>query len=259
MPGVALPGAAAPDPRQLPRRGTQSSRRVPCVVALICALAAGQASPQSLNLSPTQAAALDFIIEDIKKASREGFATGDWSLMAEVYPEGTFACWNASAEDHRYSFLSMEGIPEKAWYDVNPLPKNYVFGDVDASKMNATHILTIAYEQALPSNCGLGMFRRWAQRDFYMRLEGEWFQLVHPCPTREQIENKQIARTWPLIDKNHAAKVAERLGAAERTTLRKLIKRDEFPLAALAALRARHNVDEDLGILILDEVCKRNE
>lgn len=228
-------------------------------VACLIAIVAGPLRAQSLSLSPTQAAALDLIIDDIKKASREGFATGDWSLMADVYPEGTFACWNASSEDHRYAFLSMAGIPEKAWYDVVPLPKNYPFGDVDPSKMEATHILTIAYEQALPNSCGLGMFRRWVQRDFYLRLEGEWFQLVHPCPTREQIAAKRVARQWPMIDEKYAPKFVDRLGAGERATLRKLIKRDEYPLAALGALQARHDVDETVGISLLDEICKRSE
>ncbi len=206
-----------------------------------------------------QAAALDLIIDDIKKASREAFDSGDWSRLAEVYPEGTFQCWNASGEAHRYSFLSMDGIPDKAWYDVNPLPLNYDFGGVDASKMGGTHILTIAYEQALPSSCGLGMFRRWAQRDFYLRLEGEWFQLVHPCPTRAMVEQKQIARSWPMIDRQHAARFADRIGAQERARVRKLIKRDQYPLAALTVLKSQHSVDEQLGILILDEICKRNE
>lgn len=259
MRGVALPSVAATDARPPLARWALCLTPVACAVAIVCALAVGPVSAQSLSLSPTQAAALDLIIDDIKKASREGFATGDWSLMADVYPEGTFACWNASGEDHRYAFLSMDGIPEKAWYDVVPLPKNYVFGDVDPSKMEATHILTIAYEQALPNTCGLGMFRRWVQRDFYMRLEGEWFQLAHPCPTREQIANKRIARQWPMIDKQYATKFVDRLGAGERATLRKLIRRDEYPLAALAALQARHNVDENVGISILGEICKRTE
>ena len=221
--------------------------------------ASSGAVAQSMDLSPMQAAALDLIIDEIKRASREGFATSDWSNMAQVYPEGTFECWNVSGENHRYAFLSMEGIPDKAWYDVTPLPKSYVFGNLDASKMGGTHILTIAYEQALPSSCGLEMFRRWAQRDFYLRLEGEWFQLVHPCPTREQVENRRIARTWPMIDRHYAPRFADRLAAAERAALRRLVKRDEFPLAALSLLQSRYGVDEQLGISILDEVCKRTE
>lgn len=229
-------------------------------LATLVALAGSAiAHAQSVDLSPMQAAALDLIIDDIKKASRESFDTGDWSLLADVYPEGTFACWNESGEDHRYAFLSMEGIPDKAWYDVNPLPPNFDFGELDASKMGATHILTIAYEQALPSSCGLGMFRQWAQRDFYLRREGDWFQLVHPCPTREQIEKKLIARSWPLIDRKHAARFADRIGAQERTRVRKLVKRDQYPLAALTVLKSQHGIDEQLGILILDEICKRNE
>lgn len=260
LPGGASIGATAPHSRQPTKRQRQVVRGKwrPCLVAIVGA-ATGSAGAQSVDLSPMQAAALDLLIDDIKKATRDAFASGDWSLLADVYPEGTFACWNASGEQHRYAFLSTEGIPEKAWYDVNPLPKDYAFGNVDASKMGGTHILTIAYEQALPSSCGLGMFRRWAQRDFYLKLEGEWFQLVHPCPTREQVEKREIVRTWPMIDRKHAAEFADRLSAEERATLRKLIKRDQFPVGALTALKTRHNVDEDLGILILDEVCKRNE
>lgn len=250
-------GTMASDPQRCPLQRRQSLRSA--FLALAAVLAMNSAAAQSVDLSPMQAAALDLLIDDIKKASREAFATGDWSKLADVYPQGTFACWNASGEDHRYAFLSMEGIPDKAWYDVTPLPKDYVFNDLDASKMGGTHILTIAYEQVLPKSCGLDMFRRWAQRDFYLRLEGEWFQLVHPCPTRAQIENKQIVRTWPMIDKDHAARFADRLGAEERATLRKLIKRDQFPLGALAVLKTRHNVSEQLGIPILDEVCKRSE
>jgi hypothetical protein len=227
--------------------------------ALLALFAASSAGAQGINLSPMQAAALEMLIDEIKSASREAFESGDWSLMASVYPEGTFACWNASGEAHRHAFLSMEAIPERFFYEVSPLPKDYDFGNVDASKMQATHVLTVAYERSLPASCGLEHFRGWGIRDFFLRLEGEWFELVHPCPTREQIERKAIVRTWPAIDRPHVKRIVDGMSAAERAEVRRSIKRDRFPHAALALLESRYRLDESRGLLVLDEVCRRTK
>src|SRR5690606_3153272 len=99
--------------------------------ALLAALfASGVAIAQSVDLSPMQGGAIVLVFDGIKKASREGFATREWSKMAEIYPEGTFECWHASGENHRYASLSMEAIPEKAWYEVTPLPGGYVLDNL---------------------------------------------------------------------------------------------------------------------------------
>jgi hypothetical protein len=111
------------------------------VLAVLVGCHERQAPSVTTAFTAAERAAFDRIFGDLKRASRESFDTGDWSIMAKLYPPDTFECWNASGEGHRFSFLSLEGIPESAQYTVGSLD-NYMFGGQDTSRMGGTHFMS---------------------------------------------------------------------------------------------------------------------
>ena len=69
-----------------------------------------------------QTAQIERLVANIKRASRDSLAKDDWSLLASLYPSGTFSCWVARNSEKAYSFLSMPGIPDNARHALNPTP-----------------------------------------------------------------------------------------------------------------------------------------
>jgi hypothetical protein len=220
-------------------------------------LACGEVgAPQAqLALTPSERASLERIFTDVKRSLRESFDTNDWSIMAKLYPEKSLSCWNASGEDHRFGFLSMKPIPETATYTVASLD-NYGFGGVDTSKMGGTHFMSIKYEETFLEGCDLPVKKRWPERHFYLKRAGERFQLVHPCPIREQIDQKSIARVWPVTSAGHAADIVAQMSAAEIDGLRQQVRKDAFPLNAMYSLQVRYKLSEDEAAVALERVCK---
>jgi hypothetical protein len=212
--------------------------------------------PQApLEFTPSESASLDRIFVDIKRAGRESFDKNEWSIMAKLYPGNSLTCWNASAEDHRFGFLSMKPIPENAQYTVASL-ENYMFGGVDTSKMGGTHFMSIRYTETFLEGCDVPVKKRWPERHFYLKREGGKFQLVHPCPLQEQIDQKSIARVWPVTSAGRAADTVARMSASELDGLRQQVKRDAFPLNAINSIQDRYKLTEDEAAMALERICK---
>lgn len=212
--------------------------------------------PQApLELTPSESVSLDRIFVDIKRASRESFDKGDWSIMAKLYPENSLACWNASQEDHRFGFLSMKPVPENAEYAVASL-ENYMFGGVDTSKMGGTHFMSIRYTETFLEGCDVPVKKRWPEHHFYLKREGGKFRLVHPCPVQEQIDQKSIAKVWPVTSAGRAADIVARMSASELDGLRQQVKRDAFPLNAMNSLQDRYKLTEEEAAMALERICK---
>lgn len=207
-----------------------------------------------IALTPAERASLDRIFNEVKHASRHGFDAGDWSVMAKLYPEGSLACWDASGEDHRFSFLSMEPIAEQAEYRVGSL-ENYVFGGVDTSRMGGTHFMSIRYETSFAKGCDLPAPKRWPERHIYLKKIGERFVPVPPCPLQEQIEQRAIVSVWPMVSGAQARQVAELMSEEERRSLREQVRQDAFPLKAIHSIQDRHGLSYDQASLVLDRVC----
>jgi hypothetical protein len=207
-----------------------------------------------IALTPTERASLDRIFNEVKHASRQGFDGGDWSVMAKLYPEGSLACWDASGEDHRFGFLSMEPIAENAGYSVGSLEK-YIFGGVDTSRMGGTHFMSIRYEASFAKGCDLPAPKRWPERHIYLKKIGESFVPVLPCPLQEQIEQKAIVRVWPMVSGAQARQVAELMSEEERRSLREQVRRDAFSLNAILSIQDRHSLSYEQASLVMDRVC----
>ncbi|GFE90278.1 hypothetical protein [Steroidobacter agaridevorans] len=224
------------------------------MLVLVCACGKSEATKPEASLTPAERASLERIVNDIKQASRRGFETGDWSVMAKLYPEGSLACWDASGEEHRFGFLSMEPIPDHAQYQVGSLD-DYIHGGVDTSHMGGTHFMAIRYEASFASGCDLPTPKRWPERHIYLRKVGEKFIPVHPCPVQEQIEQKSIVRTWPMVSGAQAARVVEGMSEQERQSLREKVRQDRFPLNAILSIQDRHGLSYEQASLVLDRVC----
>ncbi|WP_161813168.1 hypothetical protein [Steroidobacter agaridevorans] len=224
------------------------------MLVLVCACGKSEATKPEAPLTPAERSSLERIVNDIKQASRRGFETGDWSVMAKLYPEGSLACWDASGEEHRFGFLSMEPIPDHAQYQVGSLD-DYIHGGVDTSHMGGTHFMAIRYEASFASGCDLPAPKRWPERHIYLRKVGEKFIPVHPCPVQEQIEQKSIVRTWPMVSGAQAARVVEAMSEQERQGLREKVRQDRFPLNAILSIQDRHGLSYEQASLVLDRVC----
>lgn len=223
------------------------------VLAFTSACGNSEAKKSAADFTPAERASLEQIFNDVKHASRRGFDTGDWSVMAKLYPEGSLACWDASGEQHRFSFLSMEPIAENARYKVGSLD-NY-FGAGDTSRMGGTHYMAIRYEISFASGCKLPTPKRWPERHIYLRKVGERFIPVHPCPPQEQIDQKAIVRVWPMVSGVQAAQVVEAMSPQEREAIRETVRKDGFPLNAIISIQDRYGLSDTQAALVLDRVC----
>jgi hypothetical protein len=232
------------------------------VVAICIAYASrGEAERPSqqlqLQFTKREQASLDKLFGQIKLASRRGYETGDWSVLAKLYPQGALTCWNASGEAHHFSFLSIEGIPETARYTIGSL-EDYAFGGVDTSTMNGTHFMSIRYETRFASGCDLPTPKKWPEQHFYLRKTGEEFVLVHPCPVKEQVEQKRIVEVWPMVSGADAARIVAAMTDEERQSIRAQVRKDAFPLNAIYSIQDRHKLSYEQASLVLDRVCAAN-
>jgi hypothetical protein len=228
-----------------------------CLIVISLALVSSRVAraSETLQFTAAERASLDKIFRDIKQASRESFETGDWSTMAKLYPRDALACWDASGENHQFGFLSMPGIPETAHYTVGTLD-SYMHGNVDDSKMGSTHFMSIRYEVSYLSACELPAAKRWPEHHFYLKKQRATFQLVHPCPTQEQIDRKDIARTWPVVRGARASAIAAQMTPEERKRIREQVRADRFPLQSINAIQDRYKVSYEEASLVLDRICE---
>ncbi|HKE93206.1 MAG TPA: hypothetical protein VKB34_02785 [Povalibacter sp.] len=224
-----------------------------CIAACGNASEAGSARQQS-HFTPAEQASLNNLFGQLKAASRRGFDTGDWSVMAALYSPGALACWDASGETHHFSFLSMEPIPDTAQYTVDSLDR-YVFGGVDTSAMNGTHFMSVRYETWFARGCELPTPKKWPEKHFYLRKAGDQFLLVHPCPSTQDVEQKRVVEVWPMVSGAEAARIVSAMSAEEQRSIREQVRRDAFPLNAIYSIQARHHLGYEQASLVLDRVC----
>jgi hypothetical protein len=102
--------------------------RLSCLAVFLVCVTTGSTAQDTprRNLPPpvfsaAQKESLDTLVGRIKRATRESFAKDDWSILAKLYPPGTFDCWTEKYTDGPYSFLSGAGIPDDARYEVGPI------------------------------------------------------------------------------------------------------------------------------------------
>jgi hypothetical protein len=230
------------------------------VMVAICIAYAGRGEAGPARDQPQftkrEEASLDKLFRQIKLASRQGYETGDWSVLAKLYPQGALTCWNASGEAHHFSFLSMEAIPETAQYTVGSLD-DYVFGGVDTSAMNGTHFMSIRYETSFASGCALPTPKKWPEQHFYLRKTGDEFVLVHPCPVKEQVEKKRIVEVWPMVSGAEAGRIVAAMTEEERQSIRAQVRKDAFPLNAIYSIQNQHKLSYEQASLVLDRVCRQ--
>jgi len=234
---------------------------VRCLVVIVLAvLATGACSrasnpSQSAELTAAESASLEAIFEGIKRASRESFGREDWSSFARLYPAGTFACWNANGEDHRYGFLSVQPVPDSAGYEVWPIGE-YAYGDVDATNMHATHFMKITYEYSYPSRCEAPVAHRWPELHYFLRRENGAFTLTHYCPSQKGLQRAgSIVEYWPMLTLSRAREVAEGMSHEDQQQYREMVRMDRQSLRAVSEISRRYSIWESEAELVLEQIC----
>jgi len=230
------------------------------LIALLMALAASaDAEPREPASPPAftakQKAAIEDLVANIKRTSRESLAKDDWSGMAKLYPAGTFSCWIPKHGEKPYSFLSAPGIPDDARYTVHGID-NYLFGNVDSSKMGATHFIEISYSVPYLAKCGDTTRRTRPARHFYLRARGDTFDLAYPCPADESTLPPGFAAGWPSFNATRARKVADAMTADERLTIRRKLLSEPIPVGTILGLQDKYRVSDEESYVLIDRLCE---
>jgi hypothetical protein len=197
------------------------------------------------------------IVSALKRATRQAAESDDWKGMAGLYPKQALSCWDASGEDHAYSFLSMEAIPENATFEVSLMDKWYVNG-MNFSAGLPTHLLRVSYETTALEGCASNS-NRWPKRDFYLRQVGSSFELVHDCPSDDIVKAHEVRKRYPLVSNKHAKQIANEMSPSERQSIRDSIRADPFVLTLANKLQSRYQVGESEAYFIMDAVCSRKD
>ena len=214
------------------------------------------APPRKVEMSDAERASLDALVATITRTSRESYDSGDWSKFASLYPAGSLECWNASGEDHRFGFLSRRGMPDAVAYELIDR-RDYVESTsvFDVEHFEGTHVLIIRYTTSAFATCEIPSRGTWPQEHLYVRRIPDGFQLAHPCPSRDQVENRKIANSWPVATRRGAMAVAESMDELERRQLRDRVKKDGFALNAIFQVAGKYRISEEQATEVVDAVC----
>ena len=230
-----------------------SNRNVCLLLLALLANGCGASPAPPIDFAPAEQTSLDRIISDIKRATREAYEQDDWSIMARLYPENTFACWRESQENSRFGFFSMSPIPDYATHEIG-LIEDYELMGMQTAPYDATHYILIRYEQGAFEGCKIPARKLWPEEHFYLRLAGGNFTLVTLCPPMDD-NSDSSARSYPVTSGKRAIEVADAMDAAERNELRELVSKDRFPLNAMNSLQRRYQLTEDESVIALDRIC----
>lgn len=231
--------------------------RAPLMLLTLAAWHGSACSDQSAepDFTPAQRAALDTLVKNVERATRESFEQNDWSILARLYPAHTFDCWTDDFTDGPYSFLSRPGIPADASYSAGPIGR-FMFGNVDASKMHATHFIEIRYQRAYLAKCGNQGARIFPQEHFFVRQLGDHFELTHFCPGDPANLPAGFSHKWPMISVGPAREVVDRMSPQERTDFRQQLLAERIPLKPILDFGNRHQLSDAQTYFAIDRICE---
>lgn len=221
------------------------------MIALLMALTASSGAqareaPPPPVFTPKQIAEIENLVANIKRASRESLAKDDWSILAKLYPPGTFSCWISKNSEKPYSFLSMPGIPDDARYEVRRID-NYHYGNADTSKMGTTHFIEVTWSVPYMARCGDSAKRIRPSKHFYLRQRGDAFELTYFCPA---------APGWPSFNVARARKVADGMTPQERLAIRNQLLGEPIPVGSILKLQDKYQVSDEESYVLIDRICE---
>jgi hypothetical protein len=231
-------------------------------LALTAVLAVAMADGLPKQLPPpvfsaNQKQALDTLVSRIKRATRDSFAKDDWSILARLYPPGTFDCWTPAFTDGPYSFLSGEGIPDNASYEAGRI-ENFMFAPADDdSKMHATHFIEVNYHKSYLAKCGRPERQIFPRRYFFVQQRGDAFELRHACPGNPaHYLPPGASPKRPMITGKRAREVVDGMTPAERADLKRQLLAEPIPLNTILALQGRHGFSDDETYFAIERICE---
>ena len=239
-----------------------SVRKVALLSALLITAGLGGSRaqmPQNLPppvFNPAQKASLDALAANIKRATRESYARDDWSIFAKLYPPGTFDCWTVEFTDGPYSFLSRPGIPDEARYDVQRIENFMMGGNVDESKMAATHFMEIRYDRTYLAKCGNTRARIYPQVYYFLRQRGDDFVLTHYCPGNPANLPPGSSKKWPMMSTRRAREVVDGMKPSERLDLRRRLLAEPIPLRTVLDIQSRYGLSDDESYFAIERICE---
>ena len=217
------------------------------------------AAPQHLpppKLTPAQRAALDALVDRVKRATRASFVRNDWTGPAQLYPPGMLDCWTDEFTEEKYAFLSRPGIPDDASYEIGRIENFYLGGNRDTSKLQATHYLEIRYENPYLARCGNTRTRSHPKEHFFLRQRGDEFELRHECPGPRESLPPGSPTQARMVSADRARAVAERMTPAERLEIRRQLLAEPIPIRTILDLQTRYSVSDPESYLVIDRICE---
>ena len=214
------------------------------------------------NLPPpvftaAQKQSLDTLVGRIKRATRESFAKDDWSILARLYPPGTFDCWTEKYTDGPYSFLSGAGIPDDARYEVGRI-ENFLFAPADdSSKMGSTHYIEINYHKSYLAKCGKPGRKIFPTQYFFVRQRGNEFELAHTCPgDPSNYLPPGFSAKRPMISMKRPRDAVDAMTPVERTNIRRKLLAEDIPMNTILDLQRRYGFTDDETYFAIDRICE---
>jgi hypothetical protein len=238
--------------------------RPACLAALFLCVTPGSTAEDLLpkNLPPpvfnaAQKQALDALVGRIKRAKRESFEKDDWSIMARLYPPGTFDCWTEKYTDGPYSFLSGAEIPDDARYEVGRI-ENFMFAPADDdSKMGATHYVEINYQKTYLAKCGRPGRKIYPTEYFFVRQRGNEFELAHSCPgDPAKYLTSGFSPRRRMISMKRPRQVVDSMTPAERANIRSRLLAEPVPLNTILDLQGNYGFSDDETYFAIDRICE---
>ncbi len=230
---------------------------VKAVWLMAMCMALSELACAQVPLQLDQRARVAQLVTAIQLASQESFLSDDWSPMAALYPAHSLDCWDRTGEKHGYAFLSMLPLVDVTGYEVTPLKEGYIFGpSLDASTMQATHVLRLRYRDSLPHLTWIGQGGE-HERHFYVDLRNGDALLAYPCPAIEVGEQHAIVTRFPMISAVSARAMVDGMTESELISLKRDIVPGQFPVKAFVRLRRASELPEEQIILMLDMIYSR--
>ena len=215
---------------------------------LISALPSTRPKPQ---LNPEFAGVFARIVE----ASNLAFETGDWSVFADLYEPGTFACWAGVPDATQFGFLSLPPIPPNAMFRVTRFEEYLLGGRYAFTKASPTHLMEVTYELSRDGRrCGLEKRQRWPRPHFYLVQRNGDYVLTHYCPSQEAIDANEVVWAPPLSAARAAANVALLTGE-DWQDIPQDIQRDRYSSRSQDRLMRDHGLGYEEADALIDYVC----
>ncbi len=197
----------------------------------------------------------DLLFGNIVESLNRSFSSGDWSILASLYGNGAFDCWNVDGRETNYAFLARPQITLDARHAIRPLERGYHPGrGAKLPSPPPTHLLEIRFDVTYSSKCSDRKTHRWPRYHFLLRKDDQEYKLVHGCPTDIYID-RFAGEHLPLSQARVDSKLSS-LPEEERILIPEEIRRFANTLETVTRLVNKYKLSYNEAYLVIDDVCR---